>query len=126
MAITSASGSVPVMRRSQAMVLAPLGSTSMSSIGASGISACTAVASAEADGVGRRDHDEAGVEQQVGDLAEAAHQLGLRGVDPEVVVDAQQHVLAVEHVDVAAGLEQRLLERARVACACRCRPCPRT
>ena len=54
----------------------------------------------EADGVGRRHDDEARVQQQVRDLAEPAHQLGLRGVDPQVVIDAEEHVLTVEHVDV--------------------------
>ena len=56
-------------------------------------------------------------EQEVHDLAEAAHQLGLRGVDPQVVVDAEQHVLAVEHVDVAAR-RRTAPSRARARSVC--------
>ena len=108
-------------------VLAPAGSTSMSSIGASGISACTARRVGQADGVGGRDHDAGPASsKQVRDLAEAAHQLGLGGVDPQVVVDAQQHVLAVEHVDVAARRRTAPSPARARSGACRCRPCPRT
>ena len=113
-AMTSASGSLPRMRRSQACVLEPSGRCRPSSIGVSGISACTAVASARPMALVVETTMQARVQQDVHDLAEAAHQLGLRGVDPQVVVDAEQHVLAVQHVDVAAGVEQRALERARV------------
>ena len=90
----------------------------MSSIGESGISACTAVASARPIALVVDTTMRPALSSRCDDLAEAAHQLGLRGVDPEVVVDAEQHVLAVEHVDAAPRLEQRPLERARVVGAC--------
>ena len=74
-AMTSASGSSPRMRRSHGCVLASSGSMSTSTIGVSGINAWTDGRVGQADGVGRGDHDEPRVQQDVRDLAEAAHQL---------------------------------------------------
>jgi hypothetical protein len=85
-------------------------------LGASGMRACTAPWSARPDRVGGADDEEAGVEQEVRHLAEATHELGLRGLaEVQIAVHTEEDVGAVEHVRVAALGEERPLEGARVA-----------